>query len=625
MTPKLRAAITGYLDEGWAVVPIAEGKACRAKDWPTRTFAIQDFAHAVGVGVRPDHGLQIVDVDEPRLCPHAERLLPRTDRIDGRPGKSPGHFFFQAPGLTHKKFTTPTGEVLVEILSTQAALPPTPTETGPRVWSRNGAVGRVDPDGLYRSVRNTAAAGLLGLCWPAQGSRHDAALAAAGYLLTRDVHPGAVEEIVRVAALVAGDEEVEDRARAASDTAAKHEANQRMSGGPTLRDLIGTAAFERLEEWFGTESRRAARQVHLTMANTITPQPVRWLWQDRMPAGSFGLMPGREGIGKSTVAYTLAAEMTRGRLAGIHAGHPRTVIVAATEDSWAHTIVPRLMAAGADLARVGRVDVTAPDGMHTELSLPADLPALTPIVRERDVALVLLDPLISRLASKLDTHKDAEVRRALEPLIKLADDTGAVVLGLIHQNKGASRDPLNMIMGSRAFSAVARFVLFVAQDPEDDDVRLIGQPKNNLGRTDLPTLTFTIEEALVTTTADGEKIRTGRLRWTGEDDRSIHDVVRAADGNHRTAAREAAAWLTQYLQSNSGAAASADVKRKGQAAGFSERTLKRAKRETGILDQRTPTSPPTTLWLLPGTTPDLYRHAGSEGQEAAGEETTMPS
>ena len=40
MTPELRAAITGYLDEGWAVVPISEGKACRAKDWPTRTFAI---------------------------------------------------------------------------------------------------------------------------------------------------------------------------------------------------------------------------------------------------------------------------------------------------------------------------------------------------------------------------------------------------------------------------------------------------------------------------------------------------------------------------------------------------------------------------------------------------------
>ena len=255
MTPALRAAITGYLDEGWAVVPIAKDKACTEKDWSRRTFAIQDFAHAVGVGVRPDDGLQIVDVDEPRLCPHADRLLPRTDRIDGRPGKSPGHFFFEAPGLTHKTFTTPTGEVLVEILSAQAVLPPTPTPTGPRDWIRDGAVGRVDPDGLYRSVRNTAAAGLLGLSWPAQGSRHDAALAAAGYLLTRDVHPGAVEEIVRVAALVAGDEEVEDRARAAYDTAAKREANQRVSGGPTLRDLIDTAAFDRLTEWFdGTEA-----------------------------------------------------------------------------------------------------------------------------------------------------------------------------------------------------------------------------------------------------------------------------------------------------------------------------------------------------------------------------------
>ena len=41
--------------------------------------------------------------------------------------------------------------------------------------------------------------------------------------------------------------------------------------------------------------------------------------------------------------------MTRGTLQGACQGNPRAVIVAATEDSWEHTIVPRLMAAGADL------------------------------------------------------------------------------------------------------------------------------------------------------------------------------------------------------------------------------------------------------------------------------------
>ena len=43
---------------------------------------------------------------------------------------------------------------------------------------------------------------------------------------------------------------------------------------------------------------------------------------------------------------------TRGYLPGACFGTPRAAIVVATEDSWEHTIVPRLMAAGADLTYV---------------------------------------------------------------------------------------------------------------------------------------------------------------------------------------------------------------------------------------------------------------------------------
>ena len=49
-------------------------------------------------------------------------------------------------------------------------------------------------------------------------------------------------------------------------------------------------------------------------------------------------------------------------------------------------------------------------------------------------------------------------------------------------------------MGSKAFTAVARSVHTVVPDPDDetDQRRLFGTPKNNLGRSDLPTLAFTI-------------------------------------------------------------------------------------------------------------------------------------
>ena len=104
------------------------------------------------------------------------------------------------------------------------------------------------------------------------------------------------------------------------------------------------------------------------------------------------------------------------------------------------------------------------------------------------------------------------------PLPDQRSRSRCAVLGLIHVNKSNSSDPLTTIMASRAFAAVARAVLFVMVDPEDEQTRLLGQPRNNLGRADLPTLAFKIAGYRVASTAEGDAW-TGKLAWTGETDR----------------------------------------------------------------------------------------------------------
>ncbi len=168
-----------------------------------------------------------------------------------------------------------------------------------------------------------------------------------------------------------------------------------------------------------------ARCVVVTRASEITPVPVTWTWEERIPAGMVSLVAGREGTGKSTMVLERAARLTRGDLEGAHFGTPQSVVLVAAEDSWAHTIVPRLMAAGADLDRVLRVQVKMTDLAAFELSLPEDLRMLAETVEKHQVALVVLDPLISRLSRRLDSHRDAEVRQGLEPLARPADETGA--------------------------------------------------------------------------------------------------------------------------------------------------------------------------------------------------------
>lgn len=95
----------------------------------------------------------------------------------------------------------------------------------------------------------------------------------------------------------------------------------------------------------------------------------------------------------------------------------------------------------------------------------------------------------------------------------MADRTGCAVIGLAHFNKSASPDPLNLITGSRAFSAVARAVLAVACDDDSGDGScVISQAKNNLGRLDLPSLGYRIESHTIETDDSPAEVTLKRAR-----------------------------------------------------------------------------------------------------------------
>ncbi len=352
----------------------------------------------------------------------------------------------------------------------------------------------------------------------------------------------------------------------------------------------------------GEDPGPAGRRLRLTAASTIKPQRVKWAWSHRMALGTLGLLGGREGSGKSTIAYWIAARLTRGELPGEHFGTPRAVLVCATEDSWSHTIVPRLIAAGADLQRVYQTEVISADEIHVGLVLPRDVHRVEEAATETGAAMLLLDPLMSRVDAKLDTHRDGELRQALEPVAALADRTGVLVLGLIHFNKTGSTDVLDRIMGSKAFVAVARSVSVVVPDPDDESGqrRLFGTPKNNMGRTDLPSLGFTIEGYALET--DDGPTSVGQVVFGAETDVTVTEAMEriGEDPDVRTAQGEAKEWLREHLTEHGGSANSAGVKREAAKAGHSESTLHRARKSLRVRSETMPGEVPRqTLWCLP--------------------------
>lgn len=338
------------------------------------------------------------------------------------------------------------------------------------------------------------------------------------------------------------------------------------------------------------------RKIKLTPASSIQAKPVRWLWKGRVAIGTLALLAGREGIGKSTLAYTLVAEITKGKLEGVYTGQPRGVIIVATEDSWEFTIVPRLKAAGADLDRVFRAEPEDED--EYGISLPRDVRELSELAKEQQIALILLDPLMSRLDSKLDTHKDSEVRQALEPLVRMAEASQSAVIGLMHVNKGGSSDPLTSLMGSRAFSAVSRAVLFVMEDPDDRNIKIMSQQKNNLGRSDLPEKTYTIHEKGVDE-FEGEIITSAYIKWGEDRDTGYtRDTMSTKHTSSRT--DDAILWLTTYLTQH-GRSPKKEIEEEAKKEGFSSTMLSKAKLEAGVSHEREGFGAGSTMyWTLPG-------------------------
>ncbi|MDI9629572.1 MAG: AAA family ATPase [Acidobacteriota bacterium] len=345
------------------------------------------------------------------------------------------------------------------------------------------------------------------------------------------------------------------------------------------------------------------RQGRLIAASSITPKTAHWAWTDqgkgRLPAGALTLAAGREGTGKSSFGIWMAAHITRGTLPGVHQGTPSNVIYLAVEDSWAHTLIPRLMAAGADLDRVFRFDVID-DGLEAGVTLPSDMGLLEKEILAQQVKLVVGDPLLSLINGKIDSHNERDLRRALDPLSRMADRTGATILGIAHFNKSAGSDIASLITGSAAWRNVPRAILGFARD-EDTGIRVMSQAKNSLGTNELPSLEYVIDSRLIPV-SDGTA-DVGRFEFVGESTRTVGQMLAARNdyGDGETLGELGAAknWLQDVLSVEPGGLPSKDLKKRARVElGASDRTLKRAAQELGLVMDSFG-FPRVTTWSLP--------------------------
>jgi len=254
-------------------------------------------------------------------------------------------------------------------------------------------------------------------------------------------------------------------------------------------------------------------------ASEVKPEKVKYLWTKRLATGMLTLFVGDPGLGKGLLCARLAAEVSKegGLLPDGKALETGGVIIMSPEDSYQHTIVPRLIAAGADLEKIillSEVPVFDADGnqYNRPISFPEDASILEQAIKECKASLAIIDPVLAMIDGKLDSHKDQESRAALGRVLSVAERNNCALLGIFHLNKSQNANVLYRSGASIAWIAMARIGLYLVPDPDNQkNGRVLVNFKNNLSAK-TTSLRFSIEEKNLEETQDN----IAYVTWKGE-------------------------------------------------------------------------------------------------------------
>jgi hypothetical protein len=322
----------------------------------------------------------------------------------------------------------------------------------------------------------------------------------------------------------------------------KGEPDQALELLPRYLDQLGTAGIST-----GTGS-----TLKFMSAAQVKPARVYWVWEDRLPNGTLSLSAGAGGGGKSLHAVWMAASLTRGTLPGCHLGRPKSVLWLTLEASPEKEIVPRLMAAGADLERVHFVSAAVTHTRENHIQLLGlggsshDEAMIEKFVKDNDVAMVVLDP-ITDVIGDINSKDQREVRKVIGSIHDFADRNNILVLGIAHFNKMTSvASAIDRITGSAAYSQRVRAAITFAYDAEEESY-VVSQGKNNWGRLDGLDLMFHVEETQVM--AGRLPLHTIRLVWDGESEITVDQILarKNAKPDAKSKAQEVEEVIRRFL------------------------------------------------------------------------------
>lgn len=290
---------------------------------------------------------------------------------------------------------------------------------------------------------------------------------------------------------------------------------------------------------------------------------IEWLWEPRIPYNKMTIMEGDPEVGKSYLCMHLAALVTKGgKLPDGPKVEQGRVLYISSEDDAADTIRPRMEQMGADLKNVRVLNDFLVLTEQGQEQLREEMAEFTP-------DLVVIDTLYSFLSDKVDLGKPTSIRASLHQLDRLFKEFDPAVIVIRHWTKGGKGKAIYRGVGSIDVIGVVRTGLVVAKHPENENLRILAQVKNNIG----PKAESLIYEIVP------QKKGMPIIKWHGKTAYSADDLEKQGGNDSESEYGRAVAFLKEVL--SSGPMLSPELFAKASEADISRPTLNRAKKEAG--------------------------------------------
>jgi hypothetical protein len=355
-------------------------------------------------------------------------------------------------------------------------------------------------------------------------------------------------------------------------------------------------------------------EVVLVCAADVVPRGKDWLWEGHLLRGAQELMTGIPGLAKSQVQCSYTAHVTTGKAwpngwPGLVV--PMSVIMVTAEDVLDQEVVPRLIAAGANLAKVHILKCIKTDNKQRQFLISEDLEKLAKeVARLGDVALITLDPITAYMGGKINSHKTTEVRSQLGPLKDFAEHVNVALSTVTHPPKNAGPRAIDHFIGSQAFIAHGRIGhACIEEIKPEDGTDEGGKPTGRILFTHvkynpsakMATLAYRVEVLTVgQDPANGKSITAPYVVWDkGIVDISADAAIAAVSDHAKGRKRRSATEFLRQLLAN-GPVDANTIMARARALGISDRQLRNASEELRVVKEK-PDFASGWVWRLPTT------------------------